>query len=74
MVHPFYAGTADQMSRQFHQAGREMARCRRCDSDLVVRIRGKGSKAAAFAFCSNEACSHHRRKHPTGPELNVGKT
>ena len=58
------------MTNQFAQAGRPQARCRLCDSDLLVRVR-KNDKA--FVYCSNADCKHATRHHPTGSTPNVGK-
>jgi ssDNA-binding Zn-finger/Zn-ribbon topoisomerase 1 len=56
------------VSNQFAQAGRPQARCRLCDSDLLVRLR----KNKAFVYCSNDECKHSTYRHPTGATPNAG--
>lgn len=48
-----------------------MARCSKCDHDLVVHQSKKAKKA--WNFCSNPGCTFHKKAHKTGPELNEGK-
>lgn len=44
-----------------------MARCSRCDHDLVAKGR-RGN-----VYCSNKQCSYYQKKpHPTGPDPNAG--
>lgn len=45
-----------------------MARCKRCDSDLVV-----SKKSGGYVFCTNMKCVFVRKPHPTGKDPNSGE-
>lgn len=55
------------MTLRNSQAGVEMARCRLCDHDLMVRIRS--SSCDGKVYCSNRICKLHTQEHMMGNNL-----
>lgn len=57
----------------------DMARCSRCDSDLVVHSDERfpvdhSAHSDGCLYCTNTACPFHRKAHPTPFHTNAGKT
>lgn len=55
------------MSFKNRDAQIPMARCKKCDSDLVI-----SRKSGGYIFCTSMKCVYVRKPHPTGPEANAG--
>jgi hypothetical protein len=45
-----------------------MARCKRCDSDLIV-----SKNSGGYIFCTNMECAFVKKPHPTKGEPNSGE-
>lgn len=58
------------MTTHHRQRGIAMARCAKCDHDLIVK---PGSIKDGAVYCSNTSCGHTHRGHPTKAVENRGK-